>query len=138
MKRLLFMGLILAPCVALAMRFVPAQIITNAAMTGNVSSIGLDINQLYLGSIQATYTGSPTGTIKVQVSDDIVAVAPGADPSANVVHWDDYTGSSTAVAGAGSITYNLSFTGYRWVRLVYTFTSGTGTLNATFSGKGPG
>lgn len=105
-------------------------------MGASINSIGVDLQQLNLNSIQAVFTGSPVGTLSIQVSNDNVAVAAGANPAANVVNWSDYTGSSSAVSGAGNLTYNLTFAGYRWVRLVYTRSSGTGTLNATFTGKG--
>lgn len=138
MKRISLISFMFFAIVSLAaMRFVPTQIVTAGNMSSaTITSIGIDLNQLDLDSIQAVWTGSPVGTLKIQVSNDIVAVAPGANPAANVTHWSDYTGSSTAVSGAGDITYNMTFVGYRWVQLVYTKTSGSGTLNATFSGKG--
>lgn len=44
------------------MRFDPVQIITAGDMSGNLSSVGLDMNQMAIGSIQAVFTGSPAGT----------------------------------------------------------------------------
>lgn len=136
MKYLFLLLLILSSSFSVASNFVPIQIVSSASMVGNINSNGVDLQQLNLESISAVYTGAPVGSIKIQVSNDIVPVAPGSNPSANVVNWSDYTGSPSAVSAAGNVTYNLTFAGYRWVRLVYTFTSGTGTLNVYFTGKG--
>lgn len=124
------------------MRFAPVQIIANASMTSTVNSEGIDLNQTVLYSIQASWTGTPVGTLKLQISDDIVPVAAsstnpvGTNPAGNVINWSDYTGSPSLVNGPGNFVWNVSDVGYRWVRLVYTPSSSTGTLNATFSGKG--
>jgi hypothetical protein len=125
------------------MRFAPVQIVTNQSMTTSFNSIGIDCNQHALASIQAEWTGATaTGTLKLQISDDIVPVQPttgnpvGANPAGEVVNWSDYTGSTTTVSGPGNFMWNMVYVGFRWVRLVYTSSSGTGTLNATFAGKG--
>lgn len=114
---------------------------TDGNMASSLSSIGIDLNQTVMYSIQAVFSGSPVGTLKLQISNDIVPVAPvagnpvGSNPAANVVNWTDYTGSSTAVSAAGNFVWNVFDVGYRWVRVVYTRSSGTGTLNITYSGK---
>ena len=91
---------------------------------------------IYLGhisnyAIQMTFTGAPTGTFKLQCSND-----PG-DPNVNpldpkrwelVTHWTDIAGSSQAIAAAGDHTWQVQNAGYLWVRVVYTFASGTGSL----------
>lgn len=125
------------------MRFAPVQIMSNVSMTTSANSIGIDVNQAALASIQASWTGATAnGTLKLQISDDIVPVDPsntnpvGADPAGLVQNWSDYTGSMTTVSGPGNFLWNMVYVGFRWVRLVYTATSGTGTINATFSGKG--
>lgn len=123
------------------MRFAPVQLMTDGNMASSLSSIGIDLNQTVMYSIQAVFSGSPVGTLKLQISNDIVPVAPvagnpvGSNPAANVVNWTDYTGSSTAVSAAGNFVWNVFDVGYRWVRVVYTRSSGTGTLNITYSGK---
>lgn len=121
------------------MRFDPVQIITSGDMSqSTVTSLGLDMNQMVLASIQAVYTGSPVGTLKLQISNDIVSAPPGGGTNlaSLVTNWSDYTGSSLSISAAGDFTYNLLDIGYRWLRLVYTKSSGTGTINATFCGKG--
>lgn len=114
--------------VAYASKFTTVPILSACDMsTASCTSIGVDLNQLNLLAMQAVYTGAPVGTLKVQVSNDNVVVGLGADPASNVVNWTDYTGSSVAISAAGNTLYNMTFAGYRWARIVYTKTSGTGS-----------
>jgi hypothetical protein len=119
------------------------QIYSNQSMASSSKSIGIDINQEFAWSIQAEWTGAPVGTLTIEVSNDIVPVAPsatnpvGPDPAANVVNWSTYTGSAVVLSGTnGNWMYISQLGPYRWVRLSYTATSGTGTLNAVMFGKG--
>lgn len=119
------------------MKFTEKQIVTSGDMSAaTVNSIGINLQQLSTWCIQAVFTGSPSGTFKIQVSCDMVVVGTGADPASNVVNWTDYTGSSQVISAAGNFLWDTSDAGYQWVRLVYTKTSGTGSLNAVFNGKG--
>jgi hypothetical protein len=121
------------------MRFDQVKVITDGDMSGaTVVSYGIDLQQLQLASFQAIWTGSPVGNFTLECSNDIAQVSPGVDPSLNVTNWSTYTGSTVAAGGgAGDVMYNVLDAGFRWVRLKYTKTSGTGTVNATFFGKGP-
>lgn len=122
------------------------QIITAGDMSqATVTSTGIDINQMMGYSIQAVWTGSPVGNFTIEVSNDIVAVASststenpvGPNPAANVVNWTTYTGSTVAAGGStGNWTWVAPIAPYRWVRLKYTKSSSTGTVNATFFAKG--
>lgn len=121
------------------MRYDQVQIITSGDMSGSLTSIGIDLQQLVLGSVQAVWSGgsSPVGDLTLEVSNDIVQVSLGTNPAANVSNWITYTGSTQSVSGnTGSAMYNITDMGYRWLRLKYTRTSGSGTLNAIFFGKG--
>lgn len=88
-------------------------------------------------AIQVVITGTATGTVKLQGSCD-----PG--PNANfqaandpyVVDWTDIANSSQPVTGAGTVTYDVVKTAYPWVRVVYTASSGTGTISARYNAKG--
>lgn len=122
------------------MRFFPYKILTGADLAQSfVASKGVNIA---LGSniaIQAVWTGVPVGDFKIQISNDIVEenTIPTQDPASNVVNWSDYTGSLQAAGGApGNWTWLDKNAGYHWIRLVYTRTSGTGSVSATFNGKG--
>ena len=120
------------------MRFEPVTILSAGDMsTATLTSTGIDMNQIVLASIQAVYTGAPVGTLILEVSNDIIKINPTvANQSANVVTWTTYTGSSVSVSAAGDFVWNLTDIGYRWLRMKYTKTSGTGSLTAVFSGKG--
>lgn len=120
-----------------ASKYTTLPVVSAQSMGASFNSIGVDVNQLNLMAIQAVWTGATAaGSVKVQVSNDNVRLGTGSNPAANVVNWTDYTGSSSTVAGPGDVLYNMTFSGYRWARIVFTRTSGTGTMNATFSGKG--
>lgn len=107
------------------------SVISGATMTGNILSIPVDTLSFQFGSIQAVWTGAgASGSIQLDISDDNVVTGN------LVTNWDLYTGSSQSVSGAGSFTWNLLNMGYRWVRVHFIFSSGTGTLNATVTEKG--
>ena len=73
-------------------------------------------------SIQAVITGTPVGTLKLQASNDDTASTP--------TNWSDVGGSTVAVNGAGSVMWDYNNPNYNHVRMVYTATSSSGTLNA--------
>lgn len=98
-------------------------IATNADMSQNVTTNSTDLQGLESYSIQVVYTGSPNGTLKLQLSNDNVS-------------FSDYTGSSTSIAAAGSTMYKIVRNGERYVQAVFTVSSGSGTLNATLGKQG--
>lgn len=132
------------------MRWNADQILSSASMSGSVVSQGIDLQYYFGWSTQAVWTGNPIGTLKIQVSDDIVfqnqaGIAPAGgpilptSPAAQVVNWTDYSGSSastTSSASAGSFLWNASEVGYRWMRVAYNGSSGSGILSVNFIGKG--
>ncbi len=131
------------------MRFGNGVLVTNGSMSGNINSFGIDLQQEWIYSVQANYSGvnaasvAGAGTMKLQVSNDNVPVVPsgpsGTDPAINVKNWTDYTGSlasTSSVAGSSSFLWNVLYPGYRWVRLSYVSASGSGILSANFFGKG--
>lgn len=87
-------------------------------LSTDVESEGIFVERCTEYSIQLVFTGTPVGEFKLQGSLD------GGTPS----NWTDITGSEESVTEAGDILWNAQGVGYRWVRLVYTSTSGTGTL----------
>ena len=105
------------------MRVFEYNLLEAGDMSASITSDAQQLNQMFLCSIQAVWTGAPNGSLKLQISNDNV-------------NWTDYTGSSTSVSGSGDFMWNLSYTGYPWIRVVYTRVSGTGVLNVTVNGKG--
>lgn len=130
-KILITLAIMITPIIGFASKYVITQIMTNASLGASVNSSVVDLNQINLLSVQAIWTGgTAAGTLNIQVSNDNV------QKISDITNWTDYTGSSTTIAGAGDILYNMTFAGYRWMRLHFVRTSGTGTINATMSGKG--
>jgi hypothetical protein len=110
--------------------FKAQQMIVSAPMTSSISSNVVDLQNMEHVAIQAIYTGSPNGVLKLQTSCDLVS------DGSSVVNWTDLNGDSVTITTAGSTIFRHSGLGDRWIKAVYTFSSGTGTLNVNFSGKG--
>jgi len=99
------------------------QAITDGDMSSNIT--GPSTNILYTDrvSYQLIYTGSPTGTFSVQVSNDETT-------------WEDVAFDTTPTAsGAGDTDFLEIETGAKFIRLNYTASSGTGTLQAKMTAK---
>ena len=83
-------------------------------------------------SFQAKWTGTTLGVIGVDVSNDGPADNTGLTPSGNIGATAlTLTSAMTAAAPAGSASnflYEFRDMSVNWIRLVYTRTSGTGTL----------
>jgi len=97
-------------------------------MSSNITSLPVNLDETCTYNVQATFTGSPVGSIKLQGSNNPVLLG-----------WVDITGPGvttvTPVTSAGTYMVNVEFAGYSQVQLVYTATSGSGTLNALINAK---
>ena len=98
-------------------------------LTSSINSAQISVIGWTNFSLMLKWTGTPTGTFKLQASNDFQTVED----------WEDVTGSSYAVAGAaGQLVFNYDTAPFRWIRIVYTATSGSGTLTkAMLNQKGP-
>lgn len=112
---------------------------------GTSTNMGASFNStpVWLGhicnyAIQLVFTGTPTGSLKLQASNDEGNPSlPPAEQYAGVSNWTDIADSGQAVTAAGNHMWQVSNAGYRWVRFVWSRTSSTGTLTvATFNVKG--
>lgn len=124
------------------MRVSNKQIIAAQVMNTNFNSAPYDMQQVYGCAIQAYWTGTPTGTLKLQAScDPATSYNSGNAAGSNVVtNWTDIAGSSQVVSAAGNFIWNNFDIMYTWIRLVYTDGSSgasTAVLNATISTKAP-
>lgn len=117
----------------------------NLQIDGVDMSVEITSEPLWLGhivnySLQFVFTGSPSGNFKLQCSNDAGNPNAGKEvPPADyeVVNYTDVADSAVTVSGAGNVTYDVQNAGYRWVRFVWTPTSGSGTLtSARFNIKG--
>ena len=79
------------------------------------NSVPLDLGDFVNASIQVSFSsGSLNGTLTLEASLDKVI-------------WATVPSSSQAVAGGLPYIYSLTTAGYRYVRAVWTWTSGAGT-----------
>lgn len=107
------------------MRFAskPLSFSPSSALTASLTSDVCDVRTEVVYSVQASWSGTPTGTLKLQLSNDATT-------------WTDGPSPQTLSGAAGSYLWDTVQTGVGYVRLAYTFTSGTGTLSAVFGCKG--
>lgn len=96
--------------------------LTGADASTNQTSPPIDKGDLKDYAVQIVFTGTPSGTVKIQASIDNVS-------------WADVSGTSTTVTtGAPSpIVINLNGQSYRFARVVWTNSAGTGTIGAKYN-----
>lgn len=119
---------------------IPVGTVLNATR----NSVELQVYSSFIFSIQIFFTGTPTGTFKLQASDDQaysgVPTSLGSGLNAPPTNWTDVADSTFTVSAAGNVMWNYSYPGFNWVRVVYTDTSsGSSTAviaSSTFNGKG--
>jgi hypothetical protein len=109
---------------------IPAGTVMNATITSKAMQLQ---NHLFY-CIQLVWTGTPTGTFKLQGSCDNSATMTAAGQAYVPTNWTDIPTLSEAVSAAGSYLFNESFAAYNFVRIVYTDgSSGTSTATVTVS-----
>lgn len=107
---------------------------TTKAMSASFNSDPIRLENLTNAAIQAVWSGggSPTGTLKLQCSNDM-----GTDQAGTgVSNWTDVASSSQSITASGDHTWNVQNLGYRWARIVWTRSSGGDTFSARLHGKG--
>lgn len=106
----------------------PTTAITDSTTT--VDSPVLDISQKYGYAIQAVWTGEAlAGSCQIMGSIDY-------NPNTGEGDWSPI-GDPFAVSGPGSFLSNVPDTFYLYVQVVFTYASGTGTIQFYQSTKGP-
>lgn len=117
--------------------------LTSYLSSGDISNAALYslpflLAHLEMYALQIVTTGATvTGTFKLQGSNSDINIPYDGIVDATAMDWTDIDGSSTAVTVAGSVLWNASGAGYRWVRVVWT-ESGTaaGAVTGRENGKG--
>lgn len=108
----------------------------NGNMTGTsvLTSTVIDMKQRHAAVIQATWTGTPTGSFSIQQALDYSEYPSGQVQNPGI--WIDMgivIGPPAGSSGSGFV--DMALTGVAYLRLVYTNSSGTGTLIAYGFGK---
>ena len=96
----------------------------NASFNGTPIAV-LDRNGYSVIGAWTESLAALVGTVKLQASNDF---DPTVQPNVAGT-WTDITGSAVSVSGSGSYGWNVSDVHYAWVRVVWTSTSGQGTMN---------
>lgn len=99
--------------------YMSVPILDDASMAASFNSNAILLARARASNIQLVFSGTPNGTFKLQSSCDVTF-----DPSL-VTNWDDIPDSSQSVSAAGSHSWTVADR-YKWVRVVYTRSSGTG------------
>lgn len=102
--------------------------------TGAVGSV-YDAQRISGGSIQILTEGTAEGTFSLQGSN-VIQKSGQVDWTISDSNW--VTVDETAVTAAGTCILNLDNFGFRFLRLFFTNTSGTGTASFHFCFKGHG
>jgi len=106
-----------------------------ADMSASFTGEPLKIEEFTLFSIQAAWSGaSVDGTLVLQASNDVGGY--GDNTITGVVNWTDIPNTSQAITDAsGTHLWNIIGAGWRWVRVKYARTAGTGTMSARAQAK---
>jgi hypothetical protein len=133
------------------MRTFNRQVATAVPLNANYNSPYVQLRNIYTYTMSAIITGTPTGTIQIQASNDPetndtqtnVVYGSGAPPtnppSVAPVNWVTITNSPFVVSSAGEEMWNVNYAGYNYVRVQYIDASGgtsTATMKIVFNGKG--
>lgn len=93
-------------------------LISAGAAGADYTSTQLDMGDIVNLSIQVTFSSATlNGTLKLQASNDNT-------------NYTDVTGSSQAIVSGASHMWGITNATYRYVRVVWTYTSGAGTLSS--------
>lgn len=111
----------------------------NSAGLFDLVTIPLKIRASSKCSFTFLFSGSPNGTLKLQSTDEcddptVRYMAPGVYGDGGTA-WNDIPTMSQAVTTGGIITMQVIDFPARWIRAVYTASSGTATVSAWFSAK---
>ena len=112
----------------------PFFVIVNGDMSGNLTSPVTIKNQVSMISYSVAFTGTPTGAFSVEVSDDYSEHPDGSVLNAGTWNTLPISPSVTASGAPGNGFIDI-VTGAYAIRLVYTSSSGTGSLTAKVSGQ---
>lgn len=123
------------------MRTFNKQISTAVDLDADSESVAVPLKNIFMYSIMAIITGTPTGTLKLQGSADPETndTNPQNNPAPAPTHWADIEDSDQTVSAAGNTIWNVTDVAYNYVRVVYVDGSSgasTAVMTVIFNGKG--
>lgn len=102
---------------------VDSAVSLGASADGTAIPVDKNIEGFCIAAVISS-SSSPVGTLKLQACIDT-----GSTPT----NWADISDSSTSAIADGTILWNIDAHSYKWVRTVYTRTSGSATMTTTFN-----
>jgi len=113
------------------MRTQNVPLFTDFSMTEDGYSDAFNLELVTSYSIQAVWTGTPTGYLFIEVSNDV------SFNNSEPTNWSLMDISLLNTAGiAGNHLWKQYMAPFKWLRFGYAFGSGTGTLSARLNCKG--
>ena|SRR5271165_5817897 len=106
------------------------------SMASTINSVALSMQNQDNAYFSLIWTGTPTGTFNVQISNDHQQDGNGNVQVAGT--WATVTLNTpiTATGSANNAGIIVNGIAAPWIRINYTASSGSGTLDAYFSAKG--
>lgn len=114
------------------MKFAQDKIINAVSMAADIESEAVLLDQIFGYAAQCRWTGSPSGTLKLQASCQII------HSGETITDWDDVSGASVTVESVSTngTLFNADAQFYKYFRVIFDRTGGTGSLTVTYNGKG--
>lgn len=114
---------------------IPAIAGVSAAVDAN--GVTVDATCILAASCIAKITGTSTGTLKFQASNDLPSICTTVAGKLQPVNWVDIAGQTVAVAGAAVIIIPKFDCAYQWLRVIFVHANGAaGTITANINAKG--
>lgn len=132
----------------LSKSFTPTEAGGHTPIDGYISSAAITSDPIFLAHVYGyaiavswPSTGTPVGSFVLQASNDVERAysqgLPEGVPDPKLLNWVNIIPDTTINSSAGSPgLWNISNAMYRWVRIVYTPSSGSITLSAKVLVKG--
>lgn len=108
------------------------NMVVAGSLGANFTSSPVNIQYLDNIGIQLNFTGTPTGVFYIQISADY-QVSQGV--VINAGNWVNLNVTASAAGAADNAYFDITLTSAPWIRIFYSRTSGTGTLNAFLTAK---
>lgn len=108
------------------------------AVTAAVDRVSAAVvtDQIFYMSVQVVTSGTATGTLKLQFSNDLCLGQEGAVPI-TPTNWTDIPSASVTVSAAGAAGISKTELSYAYIRAVWTKDNGgTGTITVLINGMG--